>query len=53
MLNAPFSPAARAARECVEHARRGERQARTSYYRVAKETDALLTSLERTDDGPI
>ena len=47
-LAAPLSPAAVTARERLEHALRGERQARTSYYRVAEETGALLSSLERT-----
>lgn len=47
-LTAPHSPAVSTARERLEHALRGERQARTSYYRVAQETGALLSSLDRT-----
>lgn len=47
-LTAPHSPAATTARERLEHAQRAERQARTSYYRVAEETGELLSSLERT-----
>ena len=47
-LTAPHSSAASTARERLEHAQRGERQARTSYYRVAQETGALLSSLDRT-----
>lgn len=35
----------------MEHAQRAERQARIWYYRVAKETGALLTSLERAGAG--
>jgi len=38
------SPAAEA-RLCLEHAERGERRARRSYYDVAKETGALLSRL--------
>lgn len=45
----PQSPAATTARERLEHAQHGERQARTFYYRVAKETGALLSRLERRD----
>jgi hypothetical protein len=48
-LSAPHSPAATTARRRMEHAQRGERQARTSYYRVAEETGTLLSGLERTD----
>jgi len=48
-LTAPQSPAAATARERFEYAQRGERQARTFYYRVAEETGALLSRLERTD----
>lgn len=51
-LNATHSPAATTARQRLEHAQSGERQARTSYYRVAKETGALLSRLERTHAGP-
>ncbi len=50
-LNAPLSPAANTARERMEHAQRGERRARIWYYRVAKETGALLTGLERAGAG--
>jgi hypothetical protein len=52
-LSSPHSPAATTARQSMEHAQRGERQARTSYYRVAEETGALLSGLERTDAGPV
>ena len=48
-LTAPHSPAAATARERLEHAQRGEQQARAFYYRVAEETGALLGGLERTD----
>ncbi|HZP49596.1 hypothetical protein [Actinocrinis sp.] len=48
-LSAPHSSAATTARQRMEHAQRGERQARTSYYRVAEETGALLSGLERTN----
>lgn len=48
---APHSPAATTTRERLEHARHRERQARTVYYRVAKESGALLSTLERTDVG--
>lgn len=50
-LNAAPSPGATKARERLEHAQRGERRARRLYYRVAEETGALLSSLERTDAG--
>jgi len=47
----PHSPVPTTARERLEHAQHGERQARTFYYRVAEETGALLSRLERTDVG--
>lgn len=52
-LAVPLSPAAITARAGLEHAQRGERQARTSYYRVAEETGALLSSLERSAAGTV
>lgn len=48
---APHSPATSPARERLEHEQREERQARTLYYRTAKETGALLSRLERADVG--
>lgn len=45
-LDTPLSAAAAKAREHLEHARRGERRARSSYYRVAEETGVLLSRLE-------
>lgn len=48
-LTAPHSLAAATARERLEYAQRGERQARSFYYRVAEETGALLSRLDRTD----
>ena len=52
-LNAPLSSTATTARQHMEHAQRGERQARTSYYRVAEETGALLSGLERMAAGRV
>ena len=41
----PAGSASAVARLRLEHAERGERQARRSYYRVAEETGALLSRL--------
>lgn len=50
-LDAPLSSVAAKARERLEHAQRGERRARSSYYRVAEEIGVLLSRLERRHTG--
>jgi len=51
-LDAPLSSATANARERLLHAERGERRARSSYYRVAEEIGVLLSRLERRHAGP-
>lgn len=52
-LDAPLSAAAAKARERLEHAQRGERRARSSYYRAAEEIGVLLSRIERRRTGPV
>ncbi|HEV2342723.1 MAG TPA: hypothetical protein VGS97_01410 [Actinocrinis sp.] len=51
-MTTPVSAAAAKAWERLEHAQRGERRARSSYYRVAEEIGVLLSRLERRHAGP-
>jgi hypothetical protein len=46
MRTTHLATAVSAARARLEHARLGEQQARSSYYRVAQETGALLSRLQ-------